>query len=54
MTPRPLLCVRLARCPRDRRATRHMVEGLADRLNPYMRRILDGSEDPHDVVGELM
>ncbi|MET8311868.1 hypothetical protein [Micromonospora sp. NPDC005173] len=31
-----------------------MVEGLAERLSPYMRRILDGGEDPHDAVGELM
>lgn len=31
-----------------------IVHGLAERLDPYMRRILDGSEDPHVVVGELM
>ncbi|MET8310047.1 hypothetical protein [Micromonospora sp. NPDC005173] len=30
-----------------------MVDGLAELLNPYMRRILGGSEDPHDVVDEL-
>ncbi|MEO3771484.1 hypothetical protein [Micromonospora sp. B9E7] len=31
-----------------------MVDGLAERLNPYMHRILGGSEDPHDVVYQLM
>jgi hypothetical protein len=30
------------------------VGWLAERLSPYMRRILESGEDPHDVVGELM
>jgi hypothetical protein len=30
------------------------VQGLADRLDPYMRRMLDGSEDPRAIAGQLM
>ena len=31
-----------------------LVDGFAARINPYMERILGGSEDPHRVVGLLM
>lgn len=31
-----------------------MVDGLAELLDPYMRGLLDGGEDPHEVVAALM
>lgn len=40
--------VRMTDVPAD-----DMVDAFAERLHPYMDRILGGGEDPHLVVGEL-